>query len=180
MHAAGSLNPRRSTSSASLTSRASAAVANSSSSAGPHGRKDARSSRASARKCDDAGTSQYPSSTLALERAARALPVLRRAHQLPSAGAVSRRRSRPGTDRFNAGANGRAGPTSQRSAFDARFPLPRPASIIPGLTTLRSPLTRGGSPVREIRSPGSVRGAARKGRPYRYGTAAPIKTGRRK
>ena len=29
------------------------------------------------------------------------------------------------------------------------------------------PLTRGGSPVREIRSPGSVRGAARKGRPYR-------------
>ena len=28
-------------------------------------------------------------------------------------------------------------------------------------------LNRGGSPVREIRSPGSVRGAARKGRPYR-------------
>ena len=33
--------------------------------------------------------------------------------------------------------------------------------------TLRRPLTQGGSPVREIRSPGSVRGAARKGRPYR-------------
>jgi hypothetical protein len=33
--------------------------------------------------------------------------------------------------------------------------------------SLRSPLTQGGSPVREIRSPGSVRGAARKGRPYR-------------
>ena len=32
---------------------------------------------------------------------------------------------------------------------------------------LRSPLTQGGSPVREIRSPGSVRGAVRKGRPYR-------------
>jgi hypothetical protein len=31
------------------------------------------------------------------------------------------------------------------------------------------PLTQGGSPVREIRSPGSVRGAARKGRPYRDG-----------
>ena len=29
------------------------------------------------------------------------------------------------------------------------------------------PLTQGGSPVREIRTPGSVRGAARKGRPYR-------------
>jgi len=35
------------------------------------------------------------------------------------------------------------------------------------LCTLRGPLTRGGSPVREIRSPGSVRGAAPKGRPYR-------------
>ena len=32
---------------------------------------------------------------------------------------------------------------------------------------LSLPLTEGGSPVREIRSPGSVRGAARKGRPYR-------------
>ncbi|HEY6726680.1 MAG TPA: alpha/beta fold hydrolase, partial [Polyangiaceae bacterium] len=32
---------------------------------------------------------------------------------------------------------------------------------------LRSPLTQGGSPVRENRTPGSVRGAARKGRPYR-------------
>ena len=42
--------------------------------------------------------------------------------------------------------------------------------------SLRSPLTQGGSPVREIRSPGSVRGAARKGRPYRdpqIGFAAP-------
>ena len=28
-------------------------------------------------------------------------------------------------------------------------------------------MTQGGSPVREIRSPGSVRGAAREGRPYR-------------
>jgi len=34
-------------------------------------------------------------------------------------------------------------------------------------TLLRWPLTEGGSPVREIRPPGSVRGAARKGRPYR-------------
>jgi hypothetical protein len=33
--------------------------------------------------------------------------------------------------------------------------------------SLRTPLTQGGSPVRETRSPGSVRGAARKGRPYR-------------
>lgn len=32
--------------------------------------------------------------------------------------------------------------------------------------------------MREIRSPGSVRGAARKGRPYR--DVAPVKTGRRK
>ena len=32
---------------------------------------------------------------------------------------------------------------------------------------IRSPLTQGGSPVRENRTPGSVRGAARKGRPYR-------------
>src|SRR6185295_13509826 len=32
---------------------------------------------------------------------------------------------------------------------------------------LRCPLIRGGSPVREIRPPGSVRGAPRKGGPYR-------------
>ena len=35
------------------------------------------------------------------------------------------------------------------------------------IATLRSLLTQGGSPVREIRSPGSVRGAVRKDRPYR-------------
>ena len=49
---------------------------------------------------------------------------------------------------------------------------------------LRQPLTRGGSPVREIRPPGSVRGAARKGGPYRdtndNDEGAPAQTGRRK
>src|SRR4051794_39564731 len=41
------------------------------------------------------------------------------------------------------------------------------------------PLTRGGSPVREIRSPGSVRGAARKGRPYRNGGLGSKRSGSR-
>ncbi len=49
--------------------------------------------------------------------------------------------------------------------FDRRFPLP-PARIVhpwPSLSFAR-PLTRGGSPVRETRTPGSVRGAARASR----------------
>ena len=66
---------------------------------------------------------------------------------------------------------------SQRGAVDARAAgaastnasrFRRPASVIPGPTQrFAARMTRGGSPVREIRSPGSVRGAARKGRPYR-------------
>jgi RNA-directed DNA polymerase len=50
----------------------------------------------------------------------------------------------------------------QRTAFAKRFRLPPPAihHPWPSLRHVR-PLTRGGSPVREIRSPGSVRGAAR-------------------
>jgi len=53
----------------------------------------------------------------------------------------------------------------QRAAFDKRFPLP-PSRIQhpwPSLPRV-APLTQGGSPVREIRSPGSVRGAARAGK----------------
>jgi group II intron reverse transcriptase/maturase len=48
------------------------------------------------------------------------------------------------------------------AAHAKRFPLPLPRIHHPW-PSLRSvaPLTRGGSPVREIRSPGSVRGAAR-------------------
>jgi RNA-directed DNA polymerase len=50
----------------------------------------------------------------------------------------------------------------QRAAFDERFPLPLPRIHHPWPSLQRAnPLTRGGSPVREIRSPGSVRGAAR-------------------
>jgi len=50
----------------------------------------------------------------------------------------------------------------QHAAFAKRFPLPLPKihHPWPSLRHVR-PLTRGGSPVREIRSPGSVRGAAR-------------------
>ena len=50
----------------------------------------------------------------------------------------------------------------QHAAFARRFPLPLPQIHHPWpcLRTAR-PSTRGGSPVREIRSPGSVRGAAR-------------------
>jgi group II intron reverse transcriptase/maturase len=49
----------------------------------------------------------------------------------------------------------------RRRAFDLRFPLPPPRITHPWPTLPRAiPLTRGGSPVREIRSPGSVRGAA--------------------
>ena len=56
----------------------------------------------------------------------------------------------------------------QRAAFDGRFPLPLPRIHHPWPSLPRAgPSTRGGSPVRDIRSPGSVRGAARKGRPYR-------------
>jgi group II intron reverse transcriptase/maturase len=49
----------------------------------------------------------------------------------------------------------------QRAAFDRRFPLP-PSRIVHPWPSLRrvGPLTQGGSPVREIRTPGSVRGAA--------------------
>jgi len=48
----------------------------------------------------------------------------------------------------------------QRAQFDRLFPLPpaRITRLFPSQLFL--PLTRGGSPVREIRSPGSVRGAA--------------------
>jgi group II intron reverse transcriptase/maturase len=50
----------------------------------------------------------------------------------------------------------------QRNAFDERLPLPRPRIHHPWPSLPRPrPSTRGGSPVREIRSPGSVRGAVR-------------------
>jgi hypothetical protein len=52
--------------------------------------------------------------------------------------------------------------------FAERFPLPPPKIRHPWPTErFAARIARGGSPVREIRSPGSVRGAARKGRPYR-------------
>jgi RNA-directed DNA polymerase len=50
----------------------------------------------------------------------------------------------------------------QLAAHDRRFPLPLPKIHHPWpKRRLAAPQTRGGSPVREIRSPGSVRGAAR-------------------
>ena len=50
----------------------------------------------------------------------------------------------------------------RRRAFDVRFTLPTPRITHPWpFLPRRSPSTRGGSPVREIRTPGSVRGAAR-------------------
>jgi RNA-directed DNA polymerase len=53
---------------------------------------------------------------------------------------------------------------AQREAFDERRPLPPPRIHHPWPALPRaSPSTRGGSPVREIRSPGSVRGAPRAG-----------------
>jgi RNA-directed DNA polymerase len=50
----------------------------------------------------------------------------------------------------------------KRKAHEKRFPLPLPKIHHPWPSLRRViPSTRGGSPVREIRSPGSVRGAAR-------------------
>jgi RNA-directed DNA polymerase len=50
----------------------------------------------------------------------------------------------------------------KQAAFAKRFPLPLPKIHHPWPSLrLARPSTRGGSPVREIRSPGSVRGAAR-------------------
>ena len=42
-----------------------------------------------------------------------------------------------------------------------------PASFIPGLGSVLPSSTKGGSPVRESRPPGSVRGVPGDGRPYR-------------
>lgn len=56
----------------------------------------------------------------------------------------------------------------QRTRFDLRFPLPPPRITHPWPNkrfVARRP--EGGSPVREIRTPGSVRGAPRKRRSYR-------------
>jgi RNA-directed DNA polymerase len=51
---------------------------------------------------------------------------------------------------------------ARRAAHEERFPLPLPMIHHPWPSLRRAvPSTRGGSPVREIRSPGSVRGAAR-------------------
>jgi hypothetical protein len=53
---------------------------------------------------------------------------------------------------------------SSHQGFERRFACPRPASATPGLlgdSLARRPV--GGSPVRAIRSPGSVRGAGPKG-----------------
>ncbi len=52
----------------------------------------------------------------------------------------------------------------ETSKEEDRPPAVSPPPVLPHLA---APSTRGGSPVREIRSPGSIRGAARKGRPYR-------------
>jgi len=51
---------------------------------------------------------------------------------------------------------------AKENAFEERFPLPTPRILHPWPTQrFRSPSTRGGSPVRENCTPGSVRGAAR-------------------
>jgi RNA-directed DNA polymerase len=49
--------------------------------------------------------------------------------------------------------------SERRTAFDRTFPLPQPRITRYPSPQLSLPLTGGGSPVREIRSPGSVRGA---------------------
>jgi RNA-directed DNA polymerase len=51
--------------------------------------------------------------------------------------------------------------SEQHAAHENRFRLPPPSIHHPWPSLRAAPLTRGGSPVREIRSPGSVRGAAR-------------------
>jgi RNA-directed DNA polymerase len=51
---------------------------------------------------------------------------------------------------------------AQRTRFDRRYPLPPPRLTHPYvIPTRRDPPTQGRSPVREIRTPGSVRGAPR-------------------
>ena len=112
---------------------------------------------------------------MAQQRARRALPLLRCAHELRCAGAVS-------TPRPMDVASIAATAESARSLVSAhaggvRATIPAPATPDPSSMarrTFRCPLTQGGSPVREIRTPGSVRGAARKGRPYRDCTVVEV------
>jgi group II intron reverse transcriptase/maturase len=48
---------------------------------------------------------------------------------------------------------------AERTRFDRRYPLPQPRITHPYFPTRGDPPTKGRSPVREIRTPGSVRGA---------------------
>ena len=106
---------------------------------------------------------------VALVRAAWALRILRRAHERAGHGTL------PPTPRRCMAAAASA-PQSESIAVvcgeDTPFRETLSASKTDDSSSLAGgalcgPLTQGGSPVREIRSPGSVRGAARKGRPYR-------------
>ncbi len=57
--------------------------------------------------------------------------------------------------------------TWERMAKIAAAWLPRPMSFIPGPTSASPSTTQGGSPVRESRTLGSVRGVPSNGHPYR-------------
>src|SRR5205814_7510194 len=97
----------------------------------------------------------------------RALPLLRRADQ--RSGHRSLLPSRV-DDVAPLIVSPKPAPLVDSAATEIRRTLP--ASAAPYLSSVArrevcSPSTLGGSPVREIRSPGFVRGAALKGRPYR-------------
>src|SRR5205814_2518943 len=97
----------------------------------------------------------------------RALPLLRRADQ--RSGHRSLLPSRV-DDVAPLIVSPKPAPLVDSAATEIRRTLPASAAPYRSAVARRevcSPSTLGGSPVREIRSPGFVRGAALKGRPYR-------------
>jgi hypothetical protein len=103
-----------------------------------------------------------------MQRAAGPRPVLRCPDKLPRRREFSRRRGRALAPVAPTPGPARSVDARQTSSVQGSLPItraPHPSSLAG--KEVRRPLTRGGSPVRDIRSPGSVRGAPRKGGPYR-------------
>ncbi len=115
MHAVGSLIPRPSTSSASRTSRASAARASSNSSAVPHGKRGAPSRRASKKKASDDGIAPSRTSTTGSARCSMGTTVITRCLPITERwGSFAMRSAGFGIARYNVEANAPAG--TRRSA----------------------------------------------------------------
>ena len=108
------------------------------------------------------------SAPLVIRCAQRVLPILRSPDQLEGTRCFLQR----GQDHLAslAATSQSEGTLDGRDVSEIRATIPASVASHPSSVAhreVRPPLTRSGSPVREIRSPGSVRGAARKGRPYR-------------